>query len=381
MLALVRTALVILLAATAAILGPATTRASTGPYLDFGARADFVDNKVVTIGAEGVPVVHYSWGVEDNPVTVSHWALQHWSRWLTTQAAGDLDPVITSADWLVGRQRDDGGWTYAFDFNALGVPMHAPWISAMAQGMGISVLVRANEATGDDRYLQAAELALFPFSKTVTDGGVVTDWSGVPWYEEYPGEQSQHVLNGFEFTLLGLHDLADRSATARDLWNAGVASLVARIGVYDIPSARTQLYAALNGGRVQVAGTGYQHEHAILTRTLATLTGEQTLADYANRWEQYERQPATVRTPAPAPVSPVLPVAPVAQTRSAPTSCWFHRYRVRYRGVSCRTARRVISRAVHHRTRRWRWRCKHTPGRYVCRNNSRRATGTRSPGR
>ena len=62
MLALVRTALVILLAATAAILGPATTRASTGPYLDFGAQPDFVDNKVVTIGAEGVPVVHYSSG-------------------------------------------------------------------------------------------------------------------------------------------------------------------------------------------------------------------------------------------------------------------------------------------------------------------------------
>ena len=110
--------------------------------------------------------------------------------------------------------------------------------------------------------------------------------------QEYQGEQSQHVLNGFEFALLGLHDLADRSDTARDLWNAGVASLVARIGVYDIPSARTQLYAALNGGRLQVAGTGYQHWHAILTRTLATLTGEQTLADYANRWEQYERQPA-----------------------------------------------------------------------------------------
>jgi hypothetical protein len=27
---------------------------------------------------------------------------------------------------------------------------------------------------------------------------VTTRWGGHRWYEEYPGERSQHVLNGFE---------------------------------------------------------------------------------------------------------------------------------------------------------------------------------------
>jgi hypothetical protein len=37
-----------------------------------------------------VPQVHYAWGVEDNPVTVAHWALQNWSWWLDGAGRGVL---------------------------------------------------------------------------------------------------------------------------------------------------------------------------------------------------------------------------------------------------------------------------------------------------
>lgn len=59
------------------------------------------------------------------------------------------------------------------------------------------------------------------------------------------------------------------------------------IGVFDAPAARSQYYAALGGGRALV-GAGYKHEHAVLTRELANITGNQTLKDYAARWERYE---------------------------------------------------------------------------------------------
>jgi heparosan-N-sulfate-glucuronate 5-epimerase len=261
-------------------LAPAA-RAPHGHYVDFGARPDFVDDRTVTIGLEGVPQVHYAWGVEDNPVTVAHWALQTWSR-------GERRPMLTAADWLVERQRGDGAWAYLFDFDAVGVPMRAPWISAMAQGMGVSVLVRAYDATHQRHYLRRARRALEPFTRPVARGGVRTRWDGVLWYEEYPGAASQHVLNGFEFALLGLHDLADRSRRARGLWRAGVVGLAAKIATFDAPAVRSQYYAALGLGR-QPVGAGYKHEHAILTRTIARLTGRRVLRAYAARWARYER--------------------------------------------------------------------------------------------
>ena len=39
------------------------------------------------------------------------------------------------------------------------------WCSAMAQGHGLSVLVRAAQITGDKRFWDAAHLALKPFTQ------------------------------------------------------------------------------------------------------------------------------------------------------------------------------------------------------------------------
>ena len=277
-----------LAAVLALALCPASAQAAPGRYLDFGARPDFVDGRTVTIGPERVPQVHYSWGVEDNPVTVAHWALQTFSR-------GKNGPTLVAADWLVKHQRPDGAWTYLFDFDAVGVPMRAPWISAMAQGMGISVLVRAYYTSRRPLYLRRARRALVPFTRGVARGGVASRWDGARWYEEYPGVESQHVLNGFQFSLLGLHDLAARSPRARRLWRVGVKGLAAKIAVFDAPALRSQYYAALGRGR-QPVGPGYKHEHAILTRTLARLTGRRILRRYATRWEAYERpQPTRIQ--------------------------------------------------------------------------------------
>jgi heparosan-N-sulfate-glucuronate 5-epimerase len=319
--------------------------ADTGPYLDFGQRPRMADSPAIVI-EDGVAKVDYrhtatpSLGLQDNPVTAAQVALQEWSY-------DNRQPVLDTADWLLARQREDGAWTYSFAFNALGVPMTPPWISALAQGQAISVLVRAHAQIGDQRYLDAAELALRPLTKPVSDGGVATDWDGFTWFEEYPGPDSQHVLNGFQFTLIGLHDFADCSPLAQHLWEQGVRSLAAKIGVYDYPAGRTQFYAALGGGRIPVNGTGYGHEHAVLTRELADLAGLQVLEDYAARWEAYERPaaappvapplPARTAPPAavPPPASPAAPVLPRLAPRKVVVP--------RLKGLTVRAARRRLA--------------------------------------
>lgn len=300
---------------------------AVGPYLDFGKRPPITNSPAVFIGDEGVPKVDYRhtstpWlGVQDNPVTVAHWALQAWS-W------GDQQPVLTAADWYLAHQRADGAWTYSFPFSAHGVQMDPPWISAMAQGQAISVLVRAHETTGEQSYLDAAVLALDPFTRSVAEGGVTELWDGLPWYEEYPGVGSQHVLNGFQFALIGLHDLAPRSPLAADLWTSGIDSLAAHIGWFDQPRSRTQLYAAFGQGRRE-SGASYKHEHTILTQEMFRLDGRQVFADYAARWQSYERPLPVAQT--------VKPLKPQARRRCGRWS-WS---RVHHRWGRCWPSRRL----------------------------------------
>jgi hypothetical protein len=371
------------------LLSAASAHASTGPYLDFASWPSFAPGQSTSgptfIGPEGVPQVRYWWGVEDNPVTVSHWALQHWSWWLQRGEQADLDAVTGAAEWLVFKQ-DDGRWEYAFATDAGGVPMTAPWISAMAQGEAISVLVRAASATGDQRYLDAAAAGLAPFDKTAADGGVRAEWDGLTWFEEYPGEKPAHVLNGFQVALVGLHDLAETgNVDAQRLWEEGAASLIARIGRFDAPAARSQLYAALGPGHGVVVQP-YPRFHAVLTRELASITGDPVLEHWATVWEGYLRPlPRPSRPPVPSPAPAAMPMpAPRVPTVAAPAprkaACRLNGATVHIAGrVSCRNARTALKHYVrHHRSPR-RWRC-HGIRWVVCRRAAVRVS-VRAPAR
>jgi len=347
-------ALAVAAAMAAVLFTPTAVHADTGAYLDV---ADWTPVEQLTVpGPDGIPLGRYQSGLELNPATISLWGLQHWSWYQLEHRQADLDVALRAADWLLAHQDTAGAWEYTFDFPLVAFPMRAPWISALAQGLAISLLVRAHHATGGQAYLDAALAALGPFAHTVDDGGVVDDWEGRPWYEEYPVPGALHVLNGFEFALIGLHDLADASPVAADLFARGAVSLADRIGVFDMPAAHSQTYAALAPGRSPVGGV-YRRAHAVLTRTLATITGNAVLAAFAARWEGY----LTWWPPSPAP-RPVV-------------GCRWRGVPVRHRGASCRWARRVLTSYVRHRRMRG-WRCSTARGRVVCRLGNRRVSAT-----
>jgi heparosan-N-sulfate-glucuronate 5-epimerase len=192
---------------------------------------------------------------------------------------------MTAARWLADHQRPDGGIPYLFDVDADNVPMVAPWISALAQGQAISELMRAYQLSGSSVYLRAAQHALDPFLHPAP-AGVTSWWGGHRWYEEYPAAQPEHVLDGFMFALVGLHDLAPRSPTGWRLWRAGVRGLIAHVQSFDLPDQHTMLYAAVGGGRY-LAPPYYRLIDAVLIRAIASWTHNRVLNDYARRWTAY----------------------------------------------------------------------------------------------
>ena len=65
--------------------------------------------------------------------------------------------------------------------------LESGWVSAMAQGHGISMMVRAAQVTSDASYWTAAQRALTPFKKMTHEGGVRNNLMGkFTWFEEYP---------------------------------------------------------------------------------------------------------------------------------------------------------------------------------------------------
>ena len=238
----------------------------------------------------GVPVVDYTRyqvaGAADprayNPITTSQYGLALYEEYLRGDASA-LPGFFVQADWLVDTMAPDGGLYYEFDLPGRG--LEAPWLSGMAQGEAISVLVRAYYESDDERYLDAALLAFEPLAREFDDGGVLyRDPAGGAWLEEYPQDPPSHVLNGALFALFGLYDLVRATDDARvsDLFDEATRTLAENLDRYEEDGwVRYQLT-----GEEAWATRTYYGLHIEQLRALAAITGDERFEQRAEEWER-----------------------------------------------------------------------------------------------
>ena len=117
---------------------------------------------------------------------------------------------MLSADWLVENLESNpwgiAVWNHHFDFEYRDT-LKAPWYSALAQGQGLSLRVRAHKETNDPTYLDTGRRAFEAFLLPVDKGGVTWEWpAGDIWFEEYLLDPPTHILNGFIWALWGVYD-------------------------------------------------------------------------------------------------------------------------------------------------------------------------------
>lgn len=202
---------------------------------------------------------------------------------------------IKAADWLVEHQNEEGAWTVPVKREILAkkLSLKAGWSSAMAQGHGLSVLVRAYHSTQDEVYLNAAIKALGPYQKMAKEGGVRNDLFGHPWFEEYPTTPPTFVLNGFIYSLIGLYDMSvvkgtSSSQLAQDLFTSGLESLRLFLPLYDTGSGSVYDLRHLSlKTPPNLARWDYHKVHVYLLRWMFILTKDKTFLDYSERWLGY----------------------------------------------------------------------------------------------
>ncbi len=245
--------------------------------------------------AAGIPLLNYhgNIGLQYNPIAISQWGLGNFNLFLRSKDEGHKRKSLGAADWLVKHLEPNAFgvpvWNHQFDWEYR-TPLKAPWYSGLAQGQGISLLVRVAQDTGRPEYLEAATRAFASFSKSVQEGGVVfTDERGDIWFEEYIVSPPTHILNGFIWAAWGVYDffLATKQKTAQQLFDRAVETLRRNLDRYDL--GFWSLYEQ-SGTRLPMVASSFYHQlHVMQLRLMYRLTGDDVFSQYADRWAAYAR--------------------------------------------------------------------------------------------
>lgn len=249
-------------------------------YLDHTPRAHYPG----PTDRDGIPQYNYGGQVDYLPVLVALIGLGHGDLYVRTDEPIHRDTLIRYADWFARSQTDKGEWLTPVAMKKFGLEPDFP--SAMTQGMGISVLVRAHLLTGDARYLESAGAALAPFKIDVAEGGVRTVTEGHVFFEEYPSRQPHHVLNGFLYAIWGLYDLIrlENNREAHQLWDEGLATLIEWLPRFD--TGRWSWYH-IGEGMKNPATIPYHKLHIEQLRVMHAITGHEIFHETARRWQSY----------------------------------------------------------------------------------------------
>ncbi|HYE99750.1 MAG TPA: D-glucuronyl C5-epimerase family protein [Planctomycetota bacterium] len=245
---------------------------------------------------QGIPMLDYRGrlGRQYNPIAIAQYGLGNFNRYHSDgENPARLRTAIRIADWLVDHLEttDDGFavWNHHFDWEYRS-PLKAPWFSALAQGQGISLLVRVQPHAASPKYLEAARKAFEVFLHPVDKGGVAFyDDQGRTWLEEYIVSPPTHILNGFMWAAWGLYDLwlATGDPEPKRVFDASVRTLRETLSTYD--TGFWSLYEH-SGTRLRMIASPFYHRlHVVQLRVMHRLTGEKVFGETADRWEAYTR--------------------------------------------------------------------------------------------
>ena len=258
-------------------------------YMPFLYKANYqgpFDNK-------GIPLLDYKGkvGKQYNPIAIAQYGLGHYNIYKRTANAKYYDIFLKQADWLVEHSEINPKglyvWNHHFDWEYRDT-LKAPWYSALSQGQGISVLVRAFKETQQKEYLDAAEKAFESFRYETFEGGVKhTDESGFIWFEETIVNPPTHILNGFLWSIWGVYDyyLLTKEKIAKDLFEKSIETLKENLNSYDI--GFWSLYE-LSGTKLKMIASSFYHSlHIVQLKVMYKLTKEILFNNYADRWSEY----------------------------------------------------------------------------------------------
>jgi len=260
-------------------------------YMPFIAKANYLGH----YDGKGTPLLDYhgAVGLQYNPIAIAQYGLGNYNLYCRTGAEERKSKFLNVADWLVDNLEETAHgtkvWYHHFDWEYRN-KLKAPWHSALAQGQGISVLVRAHQETDDNKYQQAARNAFDTFLQNMKEGGVTyTDGNGYVWFEEAIVSPPTHILNGFMWALWGVYDyfLHTGDQEAGRLFEQAVRTLRDNLSDFDI--GFWSLYEQ-SGTRMKMLASPFYHNlHIVQLQVMHKLTNDPLFKHFAEKWDGYHK--------------------------------------------------------------------------------------------
>ncbi len=219
------------------------------------------------------------------PAFIGWYALVQLGHYLRGKGSQHLSAFLKQINWLEQHAvlRDDGAvvWTMDFDNPENGVVLRAPWVSAHAQGLAMSAVVRGWRVTRRSHLWELLQGSAKIFDLDVKEGGIRAQSDGNTFYTEVPGGDVPGILDGFMTSLLGLHDVYVETEDEKtgQLLRAGIEGLKKLLPWWDYRN-KWSWY----GRREYLCPPPYHCLNRILLGTLGRLSGDLDLQQHAQRW-------------------------------------------------------------------------------------------------
>lgn len=188
-----------------------------------------------------------------------------------------LDKFRLMVEWALENQKENGAWDSFYYINP-----EAPY-SAMAQGEGASLLIRAYIEFNEKKYLSAAKKSIDFMLKSVEEGGTTQyKYSGRDVvFKEYTNEPT--VLNGWIFAVFGLYDYSviSNDKEVDEVLKRTLFSLKSQLNEFD------NGYWSMYNAEQIITSPFYHRLHIAQLYVLYDLFNIVIFKEYADRWSGY----------------------------------------------------------------------------------------------
>ena len=208
-------------------------------------------------------------------IGIFQYGLAAYDLYLQTGEQIYVRKLLACADWAVENQQEDGGWqTFAHECP------EQPY-SSMAQGEGISMLIRAYMVTKEEKDLAAAAKAKDFMLKPLDEGGT-TDYRGTDVYL-YEYTFRPLVLNGWIFSLWGLYDYCKYTEDGKtgEILAATLETLKKKLPEFDIG------YWSMYEDGKRICSPFYHDLHIAQLSVMYDLFGDEIYREFARKWDGY----------------------------------------------------------------------------------------------
>jgi glycosyltransferase involved in cell wall biosynthesis len=223
-----------------------------------------------------------------HPTIIAQCALVQWNQYLTSHCQSYRDIFLMQAQWFVENEirlvEGASGWPITLPHPD--VYGEGTWLSAVTQGLAISVLLRAYQLTREKSFLDLAHRAVRTFEQDILDGGVcapVGD-NGV-FFEEIAVYPALHTFSGFILALLGLYDYVTftDNVQIRALIQRSIATMHLLLGEFD-----TGFWTRIDLLHRHVASPTQLSLQITLLEAITAYSGCEHCSMLVSRWRSYQ---------------------------------------------------------------------------------------------